>query len=291
LLNLNKYIINSYNHKSKDKTAPLYISHTANFVYKLLFDHANANYDSYFLKYKNNVLDYDQIFIPNSDSNRQFKWMYDLMLDNIKNHYIQLKTPNIVNTSEYLLNRFMFFITSSRSFQDINRFLNENNKNDVSYLNAPITNNSSQKDKGSFLLQGLNLIGIKKFNKSDKVAKNFVHWLLHSNEQWKDENTTLNMIPAEYLDYKLGYVYPSDKYYRFIADKANSNPTILNLFNLLNDKNITPFQEPVDSKSDLFRTILQNLLNDNLYYSLALKGENQNVSFDDFLIRIKDVFE
>ncbi|WP_369085720.1 P80 family lipoprotein [Metamycoplasma spumans] len=287
LLDLSNFINKSYTIKNSNKNSPLYVSNSANYFYKLLFDKANGNWADYFLKYKNdNNLDYENIFDLNNNSNHKLKWAYDLSLDNILNNNIQLRSNKIINNTEQLLNQYMFFISSTRAYNDIIK--TTDNKKYVTFLNAPEKYNQSNTN-GSFLSQGLNLIAIKKDERSDLITKNFINWLVNENNilEWKDNNNTLFLTPVAYLNYKLGYIYPNDQYLDFLNKNNYHNSITENISTMLKNHNIIPFQDPVDEKSDSFRKLIEHYFNYIIYDNINAKNDKDSLSFENFLKFLK----
>ncbi|AZG68370.1 hypothetical protein [Mycoplasma struthionis] len=126
------------------------------------------------------------------------------------------------NTSE--INSKFFSLVSNRIYDTIKRRLP--NLDDFLFLNAPIKNANS-KENGSYFLQGLNLIGIKKSTKENQALLDFVKWMYNKDNfsKYTINNKQYFLTPVEYLNLSLGYYYPSDNF-DSIIENSQENVTL-----------------------------------------------------------------
>ncbi|AXE60562.1 hypothetical protein DA803_00405 [[Mycoplasma] phocae] len=281
LINLAKKISDTFSQEeNKISIETLHIRSINNFVYSLLFNYSKTSYDNYFLKRKpNGLLDYDKIFEIGSEENNQLKWVFEYIKSSLMNSKISLY--NSANDSSPFISTKMFALTSTRFYQLI-----ENDKNkkikEFQFLPAPTKNDINDK-VGSFLVQGNNLIGIKKSKVQDESTINFVNWMYNKNNiiNWKIGPKILKLTPVEYIAYSLGYIFPSEN---FIKEFPKMNK--INLANqkfLVNAKrkDLSPFQEPVDKQSDSLRKNIALVFSNYLYNNL------ETANFSEFLFNLK----
>ncbi|AZG68948.1 extracellular solute-binding protein [Mycoplasma struthionis] len=225
----------------------LYSQSVVNTTYSIMFNDANQDYNHYFLKYNSSqTLDIRNI-LENPDRQNELKKIYFLYKTMFEDKELNIAFGN-ENTSE--INSKFFSLVSNRIYDTIKRRLP--NLDDFLFLNAPIKNANS-KENGSYFLQGLNLIGIKKSTKENQALLDFVKWMYNKDNfsKYTINNKQYFLTPVEYLNLSLGYYYPSDNF-DSIIENSQENVTLKNIKNLFDSQNVK-FLEPVDFESERFR--------------------------------------
>ncbi|AWX69542.1 P80 family lipoprotein [[Mycoplasma] anseris] len=292
------------NKQDKTEKKVFYHKHIANFIYSLAFNEANANFDDYFLKYNsNNLLNYDVIYNQETPESKTIKTVFEKISDTIKNGGLQIDAT--INSLNRILppaaydtifsistNNAYNWITNGQTIQDkngtnINSILK---KDDFIFKQAPTKNQVSQ-TKGSFLIQGLNIMGISHFNQKDKTVKRFFNWL-YSAENKRDwnglgENNPFikSLTPIEFFAYQNNYIFPSNNFLNNYDNKSlNKNESNLNLISEINkiktNENAV-FEEPVDGNSDYFRNKLISIMKQ--YYLYGLRNTDNQRDFEWFI--------
>ncbi|ACF07564.1 P80 family lipoprotein [Metamycoplasma arthritidis] len=282
LFELSSLISKITNNLSSPNPKKIFYNHNiANMFYSQLFNDANANFDNYFLKYYKNSsnLNYQQVFTKSSAEYQSLKKYYDYRMKAIheKLVFVRPKNPASINFSEQTL----FSIASTRIYEMLN---NENNKtslaNNFIYTNSPLKNNSKQSNS-SFLTQGLYLMGIKHSDTENKQTLKFVEWFYNTN--FKDTKLT----GAEYFAKQTNYVFPSNNFLN--SSKKDLNVANTNLSRLIAqanyDKSLVNFEEPFDSKSDLFRHSIESIIK-NIVYSY---DQSKTYDFQWFIDKLKEL--
>ena len=253
------------------------------------FNKANGNYDNYFLKYKDHNLNYSELFTNGSESYNKLKEIFEYQSNLIKNNVLHYNKTE--HNKNYVNNYGIFSQWSSRQLAFLKT---TNNYKDLDIIQAPTKLNESQTNE-TFFDEGVNLIGIKKSKKEDAETKKFVYWAYNKKYTWtfniNNKKFNLNLTPTEYFALKLNYAFPSRNFieqYKMVANDLDS-ATIKSYVNIMRKislgQDLKMFHEPVDDKSDTFRTTWENIMKNYLYN----RDRNKMFNYDQIIKKLKEV--
>ncbi|WP_373440927.1 hypothetical protein [Metamycoplasma equirhinis] len=286
LMSISNYISYSVSNQKRDNSVSvLFVRHSANYAYSLLFHDAHDNMAEYFLKRNkaSSFLNYD---FDTFDKQKSIKKLYEFLYKHMQNNSLSVLNSKINATETYNFRNKMFMLVSGRIFHTLKDKIIER-PTEYSLFSAPTKNLiANSQEKGSFLIQGNNIIAIKKTDLENKSVMNFLNWIYDKNniKNWKIDGKKVALTPVEYISYVMGYIFPSHNFAENFGKKDEQNLAIKSFLNLLENKKLVGFQEPVDINSNRFRKNIEWAINEYMYNSIKYK---EKITFDEFLEKLK----
>ncbi len=286
LMQISDYISNSLSNQTRDEPVSVFfVRHSANYAYSLLFNYAHNDMGEYFLKRNENsgLLNYD---FNTFEEQKSIKKLYGFLFEHMQNGSLSVLNGTINPTETYNLRNKMFMLASGRVFHTLKDEISKH-PTEYSIFSAPTKNNVTDlQEKGSFLIQGNNIIAIKKTDFENKSAMNFLNWIYNKNniKNWIIDGKNFMLTPIEYISYVMGYIFPSNNFEKNFGKKEEQNLAIKSFLNLLENKKLVAFQEPVDINSNRFRKNIEWAINEYMYNSIKYR---EKITFDEFLEKLK----
>ncbi|MCU4116874.1 P80 family lipoprotein [Mycoplasma zalophi] len=154
-------------------------------------------------------------------------------------------------------------------------------KNEALITSIPLKNNSSSKNRGTFIVQGPSIIGLHASEKADKATKIFLKWLYsdYKIQIQVNKSLSLSLTPVETFAFKSGYLFPSDNFvkeYRKTSPNPFLNTFLDNIEKSENENGPIPYQDIADLNSNSFRDAVNSAINQ----AIKLGQTTQKITFD-----------
>ncbi|QJG66927.1 P68 family surface lipoprotein [Mycoplasma phocoenae] len=155
------------------------------------------------------------------------------------------------------------------------------NDNETFVTTTPKYKEKSKDVRGTYFVQGPSLMAMHANQKQNKATQHFVQWLYEHKTNYDKYIAT----PVERFASQSEYIFPSDNFGKLYKDKHVKN-NVFNDIQIENQKSdMLPFEEPVDTSSQIFREAIE--VNLNLAIKDSYKKDNQ-LTIDQLIMNIKN---